>query len=217
MTSPGVARIGERAGQVAGELDTVDRAVYQTIGATRTPLLDVVMARLSNAANYGRLWLGCAVVIATVGGRRGRRAAVLGLASLGVASAVSNVVAKPLLARGRPERDAATINDDRWVRMPTSPSLPSGHSASAFAFATAVGSQLPALSIPLRVLAAAVAYSRVHTGVHFPADTVFGSVIGASAAQIVCHLVGERRRGMTGRLPSTEVSRPRARPASRRP
>ena len=217
MTSPGVARIGVRAGQVAEELDTVDRAVYQTIGATRTPLLDVAMARLSNAANYGRLWLGCAVVVATVGGRRGRRAALLGVASLAVSSAVSNVIAKPLFSRGRPERDAATVNDDRWVRMPTSPSLPSGHSASAFAFATAVGSQVPSLSIPLGVLAAAVAYSRVHTGVHYPADTLAGSVIGASAAQVVCRLVGERRHGLTVRPPSTEISRRRARPASRRP
>lgn len=173
-------RIGERAGEVARELDTVDRAVCQAIATVRTPLLDVTMARLSNAANYSRIWLGCAMVLATIGGRRGRWAALLGVASVGLSSAVSNIAVKPLLARRRPERDAARVASDRWVRMPRSSSLPSGHSASAFAFATAVGSELPGVAIPLGMLAAAVAHSRVHTGVHYPADAIVGSVIGAS-------------------------------------
>jgi membrane-associated phospholipid phosphatase len=211
-------RIGERARQVARELDTVDRAVYQTIGAVRTPLLDASMARLSNAANYSRMWMGCAAVMAAIGGRQARRAAFLGVASIGLSSVISNIVVKPLLARARPQRDAAVVPSDRWVRMPMSSSLPSGHSASAFAFATAVGYELPALSIPLRVVAAAVAYSRVHTGVHYPGDTVAGSVIGASAAQIVTRIVGERRPRSRVRPPSTdEVSRRRDRPAFRRP
>jgi membrane-associated phospholipid phosphatase len=147
-----------------------------------------------------------------------RRAAFLGVVSIGLSSVISNIVVKPLLARARPQRDAAVVPSDRWVRMPTSSSLPSGHSASAFAFATAVGYELPALSIPLRVVAAAVAYSRVHTGVHYPGDTVAGSVIGASAAQIVTRIVGDRRRESRAcPLSTDEVSRRPARPAFRRP
>jgi undecaprenyl-diphosphatase len=49
--------------------------------------------------------------------------------------------------------------------MPGSASFPSGHSASSFAFATAVGDYLPPLVLPLRFLAGAVAYSLVHIGV----------------------------------------------------
>ena len=56
----------------------------------------------------------------------------------------------------------------RWVPMPTSTSFPSGHSASAAAFAAAVGQVLPELRVPLRVAAATVALSRVYTGVHYP-------------------------------------------------
>jgi undecaprenyl-diphosphatase len=107
------------------------------------------------------------------------------------------------------------VPSDRWVRMPMSPSLPSGHSASAFAFATAVGSEVPALALPLHVVATAVAYSRVHTGVHFPADTLVGSLLGASVAQIVCRVA--MARGHATRRPlATEVSRRRVRHGSRR-
>ena len=52
--------------------------------------------------------------------------------------------------------------------MPESTSFPSGHAASAFAFAYAIGHHLPALAVPLRLLAAGVAYSRVHIGVRYP-------------------------------------------------
>jgi undecaprenyl-diphosphatase len=42
---------------------------------------------------------------------------------------------------------------------------------------------LPTEAVALRALAATVAYSRVHTGVHFPGDVVLGSLIGTAAAQ----------------------------------
>jgi undecaprenyl-diphosphatase len=77
--------------------------------------------------------------------------------------------------------------------MPKSRSLPSGHSASAFAFATGVGQVLPREASALRVLAAAVAYSRVHTGVHYPGDVVLGSLLGTTLAQTTTHAL-ERRR-----------------------
>lgn len=69
--------------------------------------------------------------------------------------------------------------------MPESTSFPSGHSASAFAFAEGVSATLPVLGIPLRLAAATVAYSRVHTGVHYPGDVIVGSLIGMTAGQLV--------------------------------
>ena len=64
--------------------------------------------------------------------------------------------------------------------MPGSASFPSGHAAAGFAFATAVGRDQPGLGLALRFLAAAVAYSRVHTGVHYPGDVLVGSLVGAA-------------------------------------
>jgi undecaprenyl-diphosphatase len=69
--------------------------------------------------------------------------------------------------------------------MPASTSFPSGHAASAFAFAYAIGRHLPGLAVPIRLLAAGVAYSRVHTGVHYPGDVVVGSIAGAGTGAMV--------------------------------
>jgi undecaprenyl-diphosphatase len=90
-----------------------------------------------------------------------------------------------MYARSRPDRTGAGVAEARYVTMPTSSSFPSGHSASGFAFATAVGRDIPFLAFPLRALAAAVAYSRVHTGVHYPADALVGSLEGGAIGLVV--------------------------------
>jgi membrane-associated phospholipid phosphatase len=164
------------------ELGAVDKAVYQAVARTPTPVLDRPLRRLSNAANYSRLWLGIAAAIAVTGGTRGRQAALEGMLAVGVTSAAINLGTKPLARRQRPDRAGANVANDRQVPMPESGSFPSGHAASAFAFAYAVGRHLPGLAVPIRLLAAAVAYSRVHTGVHYPGDVVIGSVLGAGTA-----------------------------------
>jgi membrane-associated phospholipid phosphatase len=167
------------------ELGAVDRAVYEAVADTPTPELDGPVRRLSNAANYSRLWLGIAAVIAVLGGRRGRRAALEGVLAIGVTSATVNLGIKPLAQRRRPEPPGPGPSSARQVRMPQSTSFPSGHAASAFAFAYAVGRHLPELAVPIRLLAGGVAYSRVHTGVHYPADVVIGSIVGAGTAATV--------------------------------
>jgi len=169
----------------------LDLAVYAAITRTPTPSLDGPMNRLTQAANYSRLWLASAAILATTRGARGRRAAFTGLASVAVSSAVVNLVIKPLSRRRRPDR--TDVVADRQAPMPGSTSFPSGHSASAFAFATGVGSVLPRDAVPIRALAAAVAYSRVHTGVHYPADAIAGAFLGTTLAQATAHAL-ERRR-----------------------
>jgi membrane-associated phospholipid phosphatase len=175
----------DRARSIMRELAALDRAVYAAVAATPTPTLDEPLRRLSNAANRSVLWMVIASVLAIFGGRRGRRAAAAGVVSIGVSSVLANLVLKSLRERVRPDRDTAGVIAERHVRMPSSSSFPSGHSASAFAFATAVGREMPLLALPIRALAAAVAYSRVHTGVHYPGDTLAGSLLGASAGLVV--------------------------------
>jgi undecaprenyl-diphosphatase len=175
----------------------IDVALYAAIAQTATPALDRAMARLSHAADYSRLSLAAAAALAAAGGRTGRRAAAHGLAAVGVTASVVNLVAKPLGGRRRPDRAAQRVPVARHVPMPASTSFPSGHAAAAFAFATGVGHVLPAAAIPLHGLAALVAYSRVHTGVHYPGDVVAGALIGTALAQGATHALDARARRAT--------------------
>jgi membrane-associated phospholipid phosphatase len=193
-------RLADRLAQLGGpvrqqvaqglrELGAVDQAVYSAVASTPTPSLDESLRRLSNAANNSRLWLAIAAGLAVAGGRTGRRAAARGTLAIGVTSALINLDVKLLWSRQRPDRAGAGVPEQRNVRMPASTSFPSGHAASGFAFASAIAREQPWLGLAVRFLAAAVAYSRVHTGVHYPGDVVAGSLIGASTGQAVAGLM----------------------------
>ncbi|MFL5859499.1 MAG: phosphatase PAP2 family protein [Solirubrobacteraceae bacterium] len=200
------------------EVQRLDAAVYLAVARTPTPRLDAGLRRLSNAANYSRLSLASAAVLASVGGDRGRRAAASGLATVGMTSAFVNLLVKPMGRRRRPERDTHEHGRVRHVSMPTSASFPSGHTAAAFAFASAVGRVLPVGGIPLRALAALVGYSRVHTGVHYPGDVIAGALIGAVTADVSADTVDGAISRIATRLSSRSSSRrSRARRRRRRP
>lgn len=174
------------------ETKAVDAAVYAAIAEVDAPALDSAMRRLSRTADHSKLWLAIAAGLALLGGPSGRRAARHGLVSLGAASALANLVVKPLTVRARPQRSERAELARRHVPMPRSSSFPSGHATSAFAFATGAGHVLPGLSAPLRAIATLVGYSRVHTGVHFPADVLAGAFLGVSAAEIANRLLDHR-------------------------
>ncbi|MBU4613991.1 phosphatase PAP2 family protein [Rhodococcus sp. GG48] len=136
---------------------------------------------LSNVANHSVLWMGVAAGMGLAGGRA-RRAAVRGVLAVAGASALSNAVLKPVFPRRRPPAGTPEFTVRRGLPAPRSSSFPSGHSASAAAFATAVALEYPAAGVALAPLAAAVAYSRVHTGVHWPSDIAVGAGVGAAVA-----------------------------------
>ena len=175
--------------------------MYAAIATTPTPTLDRAFRQLSRAADHSKLWLAAAGLLAATGGEGGRRAAVNGLASTGLTSAIVNLVMKPIGGRRRPDRDTHRVPVARQVAMPRSTSFPSGHSASAFAFATGVATAMPAAGIPLSALAAAVAYSRVHSGVHYPLDVIAGSVTGGALAPLAVAALAHRRRNASAAAP----------------
>jgi undecaprenyl-diphosphatase len=138
------------------------------------------LLRLTRSANHSLLWFAVASVLA---GRLGinRRGAARAVVAIAGASFSANAVLKPLVPRRRPP--AEHLPPYRCLGdPPTSSSFPSGHAASAVAFATAVGMDSPRTGLALAPLAAAVAYSRVHVGVHWASDVLAGAALGATSA-----------------------------------
>jgi YegS/Rv2252/BmrU family lipid kinase len=157
-------------------VDAFDRWLFERLTRKERQLADRSLRQLSNSANRSMLWLAIAGVMSILGGRAGRRAALGGIVSIATTSTLVNLPLKYLARRERPA--GGRLNRPLPVTMPGSFSFPSGHSASAFAFATGVGMEEPWLLLPILPLAAGVAYSRVHLRVHYPFDVLVGAAIG---------------------------------------
>ncbi|WP_407688662.1 bifunctional phosphatase PAP2/diacylglycerol kinase family protein [Mycobacterium sp. HUMS_1102779] len=174
--------------EITRGLGTLDRELFDTIAATPTPLLDAVMPPLTRAADHSKLWIAVAAGLLASGNASAQRGATRGLVTLGVTSLVTNQFAKRIRRRPRPRFDAVPVVR-RAGRRRTSNSLPSGHSASAAAFAVGVGLEIPLLGFGLGLVAALVGLSRVATGAHYPGDVIAGFGIGAGVAVLGGRLV----------------------------
>lgn len=166
---------------VRRQVDALDIAVFDAVANTPSAVLDVTMPPLTRAADRSVLWFAVAAVLALTGRRRARQAAVRGLVSIGITSLIANQVSKRLHRRPRPS--IAQVPQQRLAhRIPRSTSFPSGHSASAMAFAAGAAAEWPILAVPLRALAGLVGFSRVATGAHYPSDVVGGFALGEAIA-----------------------------------
>jgi membrane-associated phospholipid phosphatase len=161
----------------------LDRRLMRRSFMARSPALDRALVAITRAANYSRLWLVVAGVLALFGGRPGRMAAGRGLIAIAIAATLANGPAKLLTRRRRP----SSRLHPALIPMPRSTSFPSGHSAVAVAFATGASAELPILKPVLAPLAGIVAYSRVHTGVHYPSDVAAGVGIGIVSGLLAAH------------------------------
>ncbi len=168
-------------------------------GVWTNPLLDLLMPFLSRINDYGLIWLVSMGTLASLGGRSGRRAALAGLVALGAALVPSEAL-KTLVMEPRP---FLSLPDVRLlVDPPSSYSFPSVNVAYAFAASSGASraawhflGRVPLWGWCLLALAAAISYSRIYVGVHYPTDVLGGALVGILVGWLAAFLVARLGKG----------------------
>lgn len=144
----------------------------------RNYLLLNVLA-VAAAALIRRRWVPHTIVLLTVSW----------LLSFGLLEALHVTYNRP-----RPEEalggDAVVLGGHTWSFIA---SYPSGHMAITAALVTGTGLLFPRLRVPLWIYAAAVAFTRVIFGAHFPLDVLAGTLLGWASARLAHALLVETR------------------------
>jgi undecaprenyl-diphosphatase len=151
----------------------LDHHLQRWVVEHRVGALDPLLVALSRLGSFGLVWVFAAALAALAARRRD----VLLLTIAAVAAAdLAALALKVIVDRPRPYLQDPTQHP--IVRPLLDYSLPSGHAATSFAAATVLARFRPDLAVPLYVLAAAIAWSRVYVGVHYPSDVLVGALLG---------------------------------------
>jgi undecaprenyl-diphosphatase len=145
----------------------------------RVDALDPVFVAFSRLGTVGAIW----ILFALAGALLWRRPQLF--AHVTATVLVADLLAlglKQLTGRRRPF--LANPGQEPLLGTPLDLSLPSGHAATSFAGATILALAHRRSAVPLFVLAALVAWSRVYVGVHYPLDIVAGALLGVGVALV---------------------------------
>lgn len=154
-----------------------DRALYNSVlFGPHPPWLNAIMVFITVPENFGLAAVVAALFLLTTCGNTGRRLVVSLLAGVGISDPLSSFGIKSLVARPRPCH--GIISDHLLKGCSDSWSFPSSHAVNIFCAATILSRIYPKASVPAYLFAAAVGYSRVYIGVHYPLDVIGGAVIG---------------------------------------
>lgn len=192
----------------------LDKLCYQLPSEEQLPGDVVALLDFVGSFGHGNICLLAILLIWNLD-RSGRRGIQLVLGSTVLAGAVTSILkvtihrARPFIPPISPDELGLGSNRGTTIFDNGMQSFPSGHTATAFALATALSVMYPQGKRFFFFLAIMVGLQRVATQSHFPSDVVVGAMIGILSTHAIGTFIQSRNRSSANSLPrvlSTPIS-----------
>ena len=164
---------------------TIDKLIFSFFNSTiSNPLFDIFFPIITNQDIWTLPILAGIIILMIRGGRRGKICSAILIVAIILADYTSAQILKPYFARLRPSHE---LIDGIRLLVPKGGryGFVSSHAANMYASATILGYFYPRYKKVFFTTALMVAFSRVYVGVHYPADILFGGLLGYGLGWIV--------------------------------
>ena len=163
----------------------IDKLIFSFFNSTiSNPLFDIFFPIITNQDIWTLPILAGIIILMIRGGRRGKICSAVLIVAIILADYTSAQILKPYFARLRPSHE---LIDGIRLLVPKGGryGFVSSHAANMYASATILGYFYPRYKKVFFTTALMVAFSRVYVGVHYPADILFGGLLGYGLGWIV--------------------------------
>ncbi|MDQ6747308.1 MAG: phosphatase PAP2 family protein [Candidatus Dormibacteraeota bacterium] len=163
-----------------GGLRAIDASIFLAVNQLPHSQASNDIVETISDLGKGAGWVAAAALLALGGSRAGWRTAAVTTATMLAATGLTQGPIKGYFLRRRPWE--ILVEDIVIGKRTTDSSFPSGHTAGSFAAAWAMSRCFPDQRPLLLGIAAAVGFSRIYLGHHYPSDVLGGVAIGSAVA-----------------------------------
>lgn len=146
---------------------------------------DAIMPIITRLGDGGLIWIIFSIILICT--KKYRKVGITSLLAISLGAILTEGVIKHLVERVRPI--IAYPIDNPLIKLPTSSSFPSGHTASSVAVAYVLCTYIKRYRVYFISLAAFIGFSRIYLYVHYFSDVMGGVVVGLICGILVVFIV----------------------------
>ena len=164
----------------------IDKGITDAIHfGLQNKFFDAIMPFITRLGDAGFIWIAISIILICT--KKYRKVGIASLLAISISTILTEGIIKHLVERVRPI--IAYPIDNPLIKLPTSSSFPSGHTASSIAVTYVLSTYIKRYKFYFISLAVLIGFSRIYLYVHYFSDVLGGAVVGLISGILSVYIV----------------------------